>query len=125
MTRIKAGDVENKYTNTINGTEFTSNTVTSHTDEPKPTTPETPSTPKTETPTTPQSTTPETPIKTSQQPVFAAVQPATVAAERQATPQQALPQTGNDKDEALALTGLASLLFGLGTLGLKKRRRRA
>ena len=123
MTRIKAGDVENKYTNTINGTEFTSNTVTSHTDEPKPTTPETPSTPKTETPTTPQSTTPETPIKTSQQPVFAAVQPATVAAERQATPQQALPQTGNDKDEALALTGLASLLFGLGTLGLKKRRR--
>ena len=125
MTRIKAGDVENKYTNTINGTEFTSNTVTSHTDEPKPNTPETPSTPKTETPTTPQSTTPETPIKTSQQPVFAAVQPATVAAERQATPQQALPQTGNDKDEALALTGLASLLFGLGTLGLKKRRRRA
>ncbi len=125
MTRIKAGDVENKYTNTINGTEFTSNTVTSHTDEPKPNTPETPSTPKIETPTTPQSTTPETPIKTSQQPVFAAVQPATVAAERQATPQQALPQTGNDKDEALALTGLASLLFGLGTLGLKKRRRRA
>lgn len=125
MTRIKAEDVENKYTNTINGTEFTSNTVTSHTDEPKPNTPETPSTPKTETPTTPQSTTPETPIKTSQQPVFAAVQPAVVAAERQATPQQALPQTGNDKDEALALTGLASLLFGLGTLGLKKRRRRA
>lgn len=125
MTRIKAEDVENKYTNTINGTEFTSNTVTSHTDEPKPNTPETPSTPKTETPTTPQSTTPETPIKTSQQPVFAAVQPAAVAAERQATPQQALPQTGNDKDEALALTGLASLLFGLGTLGLKKRRRRA
>ena len=125
MKRVKAGDVENKYVNSINNQAFNSNTVKTHTDEPKP------ATPKNETPTTPQATTPETPLspKTSQQPVFAAVQPAALqtASQSQAPSQgqQQLPQTGNDKDEALALTGLASLLFGLGTLGMKKRRRHA
>lgn len=125
MKRVKAGDVENKYVNSINNQAFNSNTVKTHTDEPKP------ATPKNETPTTPQATTPETPLspKTSQQPVFAAVQPAALqTASQSQTPsqgQQQLPQTGNDKDEALALTGLASLLFGLGTLGMKKRRRHA
>ena len=125
MMRVKAGDVENKYVNSINNQAFNSNTVKTHTDEPKP------ATPKNETPTTPQATTPETPLspKTSQQPVFAAVQSAALqtASQSQAPSQgqQQLPQTGNDKDEALALTGLASLLFGLGTLGMKKRRRHA
>lgn len=125
MMRVKAGDVENKYVNSINNQAFNSNTVKTHTDEPKP------ATPKNETPVTPQATTPETPLspKTSQQPVFAAVQPAALqtASQSQAPSQgqQQLPQTGNDKDEALALTGLASLLFGLGTLGMKKRRRHA
>lgn len=125
MKRVKAGDVENKYVNSINNQAFNSNTVKTHTDEPKP------ATPKNETPTTPQATTPQTPLspKTSQQPVFAAVQPAALqtASQSQAPSQgqQQLPQTGNDKDEALALTGLASLLFGLGTLGMKKRRRHA
>ena len=125
MRRVKAGDVENKYVNSINNQAFNSNTVKTHTDEPKS------ETPKNETPTTPQATTPETPLspKTSQQPVFAAVQPAALQAASQSQApsqgQQQLPQTGNDKDEALALTGLASLLFGLGTLGMKKRRRHA
>ncbi|MEO5286003.1 LPXTG cell wall anchor domain-containing protein [Limosilactobacillus allomucosae] len=125
MKRVKAGDVENKYVNSINNQAFNSNTVKTHTDEPKP------ATPKNETPVTPQATTPETPLspKTSQQPVFAAVQPAALqTASQSQTPsqgQQQLPQTGNDRDEALALTGLASLLFGLGTLGMKKRRRHA
>ena len=128
MKRVKAGDVENKYVNSINNQAFNSNTVKTHTDEPKSETPknETPTTPA-----TPQATTPETPLspKTSQQPVFAAVQPAALQAASQSQApsqgQQQLPQTGNDKDEALALTGLASLLFGLGTLGMKKRRRHA
>ncbi|KGL66420.1 hypothetical protein LX03_08585 [Limosilactobacillus mucosae] len=39
MRRVKAGDVENKYVNSINNQAFNSNTVKTHTDEPKSETP--------------------------------------------------------------------------------------
>src|SRR5699024_3306757 len=86
VKRIKAGEVDNTYTNIINGQKFSSNTVHSTTPEPK--VPETPATPKTpETPSVPvaQTQTPTTP-----QPVkMVTSTPAPKAPES-----PALPQTG-------------------------------
>ncbi|WP_179286331.1 SspB-related isopeptide-forming adhesin, partial [Ligilactobacillus salivarius] len=90
VKRIKAGEVDNTYTNIINGQKFGSNTVHSTTPEPK--VPETPATPKTpETPSVPvaQTQTPATP-----QPVkMVTSTPAPKAPES-----PALPQTGEAND---------------------------
>ena len=144
MTRVKAGDVTNQYTNVINGKDYLSNTVKTHTDEPKqPETPTTPTTPETPaTPETPQSTTPEVPQSTTpatpQSATPAAVTPTTPAAtptpvsapaakvESPATPAQkqaSLPQTGNDdKAKGAMLLGLGGLLMSFGLLGSKKKK---
>ena len=57
MKRVKSGTVQNKYTNSINNIDFSSNTVTTTTEEPKK--PETP-------PTTPKK--PETPVTPTETP---------------------------------------------------------
>ncbi|AMY14872.1 hypothetical protein ADV92_10235 [Limosilactobacillus reuteri] len=135
MKRVKSGIVQNKYTNSINNIDFSSNTVTTTTEEPKK--PETPSTtPKTqETPVTPTETPKATPTPTPapqvtpvQEPVMAAVAtPAQVAipAPQQpssAAPQEALPQTGNANESGLVAAGLAGFLVSLGAFSLKKKR---
>lgn len=116
MKRVKAGDVTNKYTNIINGKKYVSNTVKTHTDEPKK-----PETPKTPTPTpkpeTPQPAQPK--VETPAQPVIAAVTPAPV--QPKAEPQQELPQTGNDGSQAAA-AGFVGLLLALGSFGLKRKK---
>ena len=116
MKRVKAGDVTNKYTNIINGKKYVSNTVKTHTDEPKK-----PETPKTPTPTpkpeTPQPAQPK--VETPAQPVIAAVTPAPV--QPKAEPQQELPQTGNDSSQAAA-AGFVGLLLALGSFGLKRKK---
>lgn len=116
MKRVKAGDVTNKYTNIINGKKYVSNTVKTHTDEPKK-----PETPKTPTPTpkpeTPQPAQPK--VETPAQPVIAAVTPAPV--QPKAEPQQELPQTGNDSSKAAA-AGFVGLLLALGSFGLKRKK---
>ena len=116
MKRVKAGDVTNKYTNIINGKKYVSNTVKTHTDEPKK-----PETPKTPTPTpkpeTPQPAQPK--VETPAQPVIAAVTPAPV--QPKAEPQQELPQTGNDGSQA-ATAGFVGLLLALGSFGLKRKK---
>ena len=116
MKRVKAGDVTNKYTNIINGKKYVSNTVKTHTDEPKkPETPKTPTpTPK---PATPQPAQPK--VETPAQPVIAAVTPAPV--QPKAEPQQELPQTGNDGSKAAA-AGFVGLLLALGSFGLKRKK---
>ncbi|UXC69768.1 LPXTG cell wall anchor domain-containing protein [Limosilactobacillus vaginalis] len=116
MKRVKAGDVTNKYTNIINGKKYVSNTVKTHTDEPKK-----PETPKTPTPSlkpeTPQPAQPK--VETPAQPVIAAVTPAPV--QPKAEPQQELPQTGNDSSQAAA-AGFVGLLLALGSFGLKRKK---
>lgn len=116
MKRVKAGDVTNKYTNIINGKKYVSNTVKTHTDEPKK-----PETPKTPTPTpkpeTPQPAQPK--VEAPVQPVIAAVTPAPV--QPKAEPQQELPQTGNDGSQAAA-AGFVGLLLALGSFGLKRKK---
>ena len=116
MKRVKAGDVTNKYTNIINGKKYVSNTVKTHTDEPKK-----PETPKTPTPSlkpeTPQPAQPK--VETPAQPVIAAVTPAPV--QPKAEPQQELPQTGNDGSQAAA-AGFVGLLLALGSFGLKRKK---
>ncbi|MYU70109.1 hypothetical protein FYM72_09140 [Lactobacillus salivarius] len=116
VKRIKAGEVDNTYTNIINGQKFGSNTVHSTTPEPK--VPETPATPKTpETPSVPvaQTQTPATP-----QPVkMVTSTPAPKAPES-----PALPQTGEANDIlAEEVVGFAAIVAALGMAGtsLKKR----
>ena len=116
VKRIKAGEVDNTYTNIINGQKFSSNTVHSTTPEPK--VPETPATPKTpETPSVPvaQTQTPATP-----QPVkMVTSTPAPKAPES-----PALPQTGEANDTlAEEVVGFAAIVAALGMAGtsLKKR----
>ena len=138
MKRVKSGTVHNKYTNTINNVEFTSNEVTTTTEEPKkpetpqkPQTPEKPATPKTpespKTPSTPVKETPQTPIQvatpvqTPAAPVMAAVTPAPIQQAAQQPTQQELPQTGNDEN-AGAVAGFAGMLLALGAWSLKKKR---
>ena len=133
MKRVKAGDVENSYDNTVNGESFKSNTIKTHTNEPKPETPktETPKTetPKTETPKTetPKSTTPVTPVSTplqsTAQPQMAAMATPALAQPQQKSEQQALPQTGNAKDEREALLG-AAILGIVGATMIPVRRKR-
>ncbi|WP_168353417.1 LPXTG cell wall anchor domain-containing protein [Limosilactobacillus reuteri] len=138
MKRVKSGTVHNKYTNTINNVEFTSNEVTTTTEEPKkPETPQKPQTPeKTATPKTPESPkapstpvkeTPQTPtqvatpIQTPVAPVMAAVTPAPIQQAAQQPTQQELPQTGNDEN-AGAVAGFAGMLLAIGAWSLKKKR---
>nr|WP_263850774.1 SspB-related isopeptide-forming adhesin [Ligilactobacillus salivarius] len=116
VKRIKAGEVDNTYTNIINSQKFGSNTVHSTTPEPKE--PETPATPKTpETPSVPvaQTQTPATP-----QPVkMVTSTPAPKAPES-----PALPQTGEANDTlAEEVVGFAAIVAALGMAGtsLKKR----
>ena len=108
VKRIKAGEVDNTYTNIINGQKFGSNTVHSTTPEPKE--PETPATPKTpETPSVPvaQTQTPATP-----QPVkMVTSTPAPKAPES-----PALPQMGDESDSKATAVGLA--LLGIGLVGM-------
>ena len=138
MKRVKSGTVHNKYTNTINNVEFTSNEVTTTTEEPKkPETPQKPQTPeKTATPKTPESPkAPSTPVKETPQtptqvatpihapvaPVMAAVTPAPIQQAAQQPTQQELPQTGNDEN-AGAVAGFAGMLLAIGAWSLKKKR---
>ena len=116
VKRIKAGEVDNTYTNIINSQKFGSNTVHSTTPEPKE--PETPATPKTpETPSVPvaQTQTPATP-----QPVKMVT--STPAPKTPELP--ALPQTGEANDTlAEEVVGFAAIVAALGMAGtsLKKR----
>lgn len=135
MKRVKSGTVQNKYTNSINNIDFSSNTVTTITEEPKkpetpsttPKTPETPVTP-TETPKTTPTPTPAPQVTPVQEPVMAAVatpaQVATPAPQQpsSAAPQEALPQTGNANESGLVAAGLAGFLISLGAFSLKKKR---
>lgn len=108
VKRIKAGEVDNTYTNIVNGQKFSSNTVHSTTPEPK--VPETPGTPKTpEKPSVPvaQTQTPATP-----QPVkMVTSTPAPKAPES-----PALPQMGDESDSNATAVGLA--LLGIGLVGM-------
>ena len=123
MKRVKVGNVENSYDNTINGETFKSNTIKTHTDEPKTDTPKN-ETPKTE---TPKSTTPATPVSTplqsTAQPQMAAMATPALAQPQQKSEQQALPQTGNAKDEREALLG-AAILGIVGATMIPVRRKR-
>lgn len=135
MKRVKSGTVQNKYTNSINNIDFSSNTVTTTTEEPKkpetpsttPKTPETPVTP-TETPKTTPTPTPAPQVTPVQEPVMAGVatpaQVATPAPQQpsSAAPQEALPQTGNANESGLVAAGLAGFLVSLGAFSLKKKR---
>lgn len=131
MKRIKAGDVYNKYTNTINGKDYISNTVKTHTDQPKETPKQTPKETPAKTP-TPAETPKATPAPaTPAQPVMAAATPQ-VATPQVATPepvsepqpkQQALPQTGNKDEDVAALLGLLALgVVGTASLPMRKKR---
>ena len=135
MKRVKSGTVQNKYTNSINNIDFSSNTVTTTTEEPKkpetpPTTPKKPETPvtPTETPKTTPTPTPAPQVTPVQEPVMAAVAtPAQVATPvpqqpSSAAPQEALPQTGNANESGLVVAGLAGFLVSLGAFSLKKKR---
>ena len=117
VKRIKAGEVDNIYTNIINGQKFGSNTVHSTTPEPK--TPETPATPQTPT-TTPSAsvTTPQTPA--TPQPVKMVTSTPSKAPES-----PALPQMGETNDTlAEEVVGFAAIVAALGMAGtsLKKRK---
>ncbi|WP_414152246.1 LPXTG cell wall anchor domain-containing protein [Limosilactobacillus reuteri] len=135
MKRVKSGTVNNKYTNTINNIEFVSNEVTTTTDEPKkpetpqkPQVPQTPVTPKE--PSTSVKEVPQTLATTPQEsfsqqtpvtPVVAAIAPAAIQQANNQQPQQELPQTGNDQNEA-AVTGFAGMLIALGAWSLRKKK---
>ncbi|KRL79427.1 sn-glycerol-3-phosphate transport atp-binding protein ugpc [Ligilactobacillus equi DSM 15833 = JCM 10991] len=109
MTRTASGDVDNTYINTINGVEYTSNTVTTHTPE----VPETP-VPEKETPVTPS----ETPVspKAEATPTQNNVTPTPASKE--------LPQMSDSDDNVLAELGLVAVALagGLGLAGYKKRK---
>ena len=103
MKRIKAGDVYNKYTNVINGKDYVSNTVETHTDEPKaPTKQQQPAVPSASTTElSPTQALIETPTKNEQQ--------------------AKLPQTGNQENNE-ATIGLAMIaLIDALTLVKKKK----
>lgn len=135
MKRVKSGTVNNKYTNTINNIEFVSNEVTTTTDEPKkPETPQKPQVPQTPVPPKEPSTSvkevPQTLATTPQEsfsqqtpvtPVVAAIAPAAIQQANNQQPQQELPQTGNDQNEA-AVTGFAGMLIALGAWSLRKKK---
>ena len=97
VKRIAAGDVYNEYTNTINGVEYLSNKVVTHTPEPTPEKPQTPEKPKV----------PETPTPQA---------PATPA-----TPERkVLPNTGDANSVIPTAIGFATLA-GLSAAALTKR----
>lgn len=126
MKRIKAGDVYNKYTNTINGKDYISNTVKTHTDQPKETPKQTPKETPAKTP-TPAGTPKATPAPaTPAQPVMAAATPQVATPEPVSEPQpkqQALPQTGNKDEDVAALLGLLALgVVGTASLPMRKKR---
>ena len=115
MKRIKAGDVYNKYTNVINGKEYLSNTVVTHTAEPK----------KSEDGMKPVATPTPNPTPTS----TSVVTPTTVAPQVKTPVNESepssnnseLPQTGNDNSEEL----LGLLALGVvGTMMVPMRKKR-
>lgn len=119
MKRIKAGDVYNKYSNIINGKEYVSNTVKTHTEEPKKPTPAP----------TPKPAATKTEITTPVQPVMAASMPqeatqiATPKVETQDQQQsnQSLPQTGNDTNKDALIGAIALGVIGMSMIPMKKR----
>lgn len=116
MTRIASGDVENKYTNVVNGVSYVSNTVTTHTSLPDPKTP-TPEDPE-------QSTVSHTP-ESSETPN---VMKNSIEKETKNIPvlsETSLPQTGNDDDKILAELGMSviALAGGLGLAGTRKNKK--
>ena len=119
MKRIKAGDVYNKYSNIINGKEYVSNTVKTHTEEPKKPTPAP----------TPKPAATKTEITTPVQPVMAASIPqeatqiATPKVETQDQQQsnQSLPQTGNDTNKDALIGAIALGVIGMSMIPMKKR----
>ena len=108
VKRIKAGEVDNTYTNIINGQKFGSNTVHSTTPEPKE--PENPATPK-----TPQ--TPSVPVAQTQTPATPQpVKMVTSTPAPKAPESPALPQMGDESDSNATAVGLA--LLGIGLVGM-------
>ena len=92
--RIATGDVYNEYTNTINGVEYLSNKVVTHTPEP----------PKPETPAKPGVPTPEAPKP-----------------QAPATPERkVLPNTGDKGNGAMTAIGITTLA-GVTAAALAKR----
>ncbi|MGN8932212.1 SspB-related isopeptide-forming adhesin, partial [Ligilactobacillus salivarius] len=108
VKRIKAGEVDNTYTNIINGQKFGSNTVHSTTPESKE--PENPATPK-----TPQ--TPSVPVAQIQTPATPQpVKMVTSTPAPKAPESPALPQMGDESDSNATAVGLA--LLGIGLVGM-------
>lgn len=120
MKRIKAGDVYNKYSNIINGKEYVSNTVKTHTDEPKKPTPA--PTPKPAVPNKNKVTTPAQPVMAASIPQEA-TQIATPKVETQDQQQsnQSLPQTGNDTNKDALIGAIALGVIGMSMIPMKKR----
>lgn len=99
VKRIAYGDVYNEYTNTINGVEYLSNKVVTHTPEPTPEKPQTPEKPKV----------PETPAPQPQAPATPA------------TPERKmLPNTGDADSIIPTVIGFATLA-GLSAAAIAKR----
>ena len=99
VKRIAYGDVYNEYTNTINGVEYLSNKVVTHTPEPTPEKPQTPEKPKV----------PETPAPQPQAPATPA------------TPERkVLPNTGDADSVIPTVIGFATLA-GLSATAIAKR----
>lgn len=99
VKRIAYGDVYNEYTNTINGVEYLSNKVVTHTPEPTPEKPQTPEKPKV----------PETPAPQPQAPATPA------------TPERkVLPNTGDADSIIPTVVGFATLA-GLSAAAIAKR----
>lgn len=119
MKRIKAGDVYNKYSNIINGKEYVSNTVKTHTDEPKKPTPA--PTPKPAVPNKNKVTTPAQPVMAVSMPqeVAQIVTPKVETHSQQ--PGQSLPQTGNDTNKDTLLGAIALGVIGMSMIPMKKR----
>lgn len=119
MKRIKAGDVYNKYSNIINGKEYVSNTVKTHTDEPKKPTPA--PTPKPAVPNKNKVTTPAQPVMAVSMPqeVAQIVTPKVETHSQQSG--QSLPQTGNDTNKDTLLGAIALGVIGMSMIPMKKR----
>lgn len=99
VKRIAYGDVYNEYVNTINGVEYLSNKVVTHTPEPTPEKPQTPEKPKV----------PETPAPQPQAPATPA------------TPERkVLPNTGDADSIIPTVVGFATLA-GLSAAAIAKR----
>ena len=124
MTRIASGDVENKYTNVINGISYVSNTVTTHTITPGKETP-TPEDPDNGTPTTPEI--PEAPdsSETPETPSVAQTNFEKTGKNEPSLSETSLPQTGDDEDKILAELGMSviALAGGLGLAGTQKKKK--